>query len=205
MTSTFTWLDHSESHRRRMLDVVDLFREQETRDELGVGAIRDAFADMLFPGTSTIQTRTRYFLFVPWIYLRLEAKRVRSSDIATEARKAEIKLIKALLHAPDTAGLLGKQAGAGLQRLPSNVYWQGLRVLGLRLFHGSQEQYHRSLDRFYATLEAAPRGAEGDADRPVNWHAGLPPAPDDFLNGATFQLRPEEARYLRDRVCECPP
>jgi hypothetical protein len=30
-----------------MLDVVDLFREHDTRDELGVGSVRDAFADML--------------------------------------------------------------------------------------------------------------------------------------------------------------
>ena len=51
-----------------MLDVVDLFKEQNTRDELGIGAIRDAVADLLFPGTGTVQTRARYFLFIPWIY-----------------------------------------------------------------------------------------------------------------------------------------
>jgi hypothetical protein len=65
MPSSFSWLDYSEQHRRQMLDVIDLFREQETRDELGIGTVRDAFADALFPGTSTIQTRARYFLFVP--------------------------------------------------------------------------------------------------------------------------------------------
>lgn len=52
--STFVWLDYSERERRKMLDVVDLFREHDTRDELGIGSVRDAFADMLFPGTSTI-------------------------------------------------------------------------------------------------------------------------------------------------------
>ncbi len=55
--SAFVWLDYSERERRKMLDVVDLFREHDTRDELGVGSVRDAFADMLFPGTSTIMTR----------------------------------------------------------------------------------------------------------------------------------------------------
>ena len=34
-----------------MFDVIDLFNEQDTRDEIGIGAIRDAFADRLFPGT----------------------------------------------------------------------------------------------------------------------------------------------------------
>jgi hypothetical protein len=67
MSSTLTWLDYSDRDRRRALDVVDLLRESSTVDELGLGLVRDAFADLLFPGTSTIQTRARYFLFVPWI------------------------------------------------------------------------------------------------------------------------------------------
>jgi len=61
-------LDYSEHERRKMLDVVDLFKERDTRDELGIGAVRDSFADQLFPGTSTIMTRARYFLLVPWTY-----------------------------------------------------------------------------------------------------------------------------------------
>ena len=68
MASTFTWLDYSEVERRRMLDVIDLFGEKTTRDELGIGGVRDAFADLLFPGTTTIQATAKYFLFVPWMY-----------------------------------------------------------------------------------------------------------------------------------------
>lgn len=65
MASTFAWLDHSEEQRRQILDVLDLFREKGTIDELGLGTIPDAFADMLFPGTSAPRTRPRYFLIVP--------------------------------------------------------------------------------------------------------------------------------------------
>jgi hypothetical protein len=96
MTSTFTWLDYSERERRQMLDVISQFREQDTRDELGLGSVRDAFADLFFPGTSTIQTRARYFLFVPWIYRNLENKRVAAEKVAQRARNDEIKLIYAL-------------------------------------------------------------------------------------------------------------
>jgi hypothetical protein len=87
MPSIFSWLDYSEQHRRQMLDVIDLFREQETRDEIGIGTVRDAFADALFPGTSTILTRARYFLFVPWVYRQLESKRVPSDQAKARARK----------------------------------------------------------------------------------------------------------------------
>ncbi len=71
MPSTFAWVDFAEEDQQKMLDVVHMFQEKDTRDELGIGIIRDAFADYFFPGTSTIQTRARYMLFVPWIYLDL--------------------------------------------------------------------------------------------------------------------------------------
>jgi len=45
--------------------VLDLLAEKGVVDELGIGVIRDAFADLLFPGISTIQTRAKYFLIVP--------------------------------------------------------------------------------------------------------------------------------------------
>ena len=73
--SSFTWLDYSEHERRKILDVIDLFREKDTRDELGVGSVRDSFADAFFPGTSTIMTRARYFLIVPWIFQLLENRK----------------------------------------------------------------------------------------------------------------------------------
>jgi hypothetical protein len=37
MMSAFVWLDYSERERRKMLDVVDLFKEHDMRDDLGIG------------------------------------------------------------------------------------------------------------------------------------------------------------------------
>jgi hypothetical protein len=206
MPSTFTWLDYSESDRRKMLDVIALFREKDTRDELGVGSVRDAFADTFFPGTSTIQTRARYFLFVPWMYRLLEQRKVRSADVARVARQLEIELIGGLLTGGEVRqGVIGERARAALQRLPSNVYWLGLGMWGFRFFPGSHDQYHRSLDRFYAASHGrrSARTVEDDAlDDPVspNWHPGLPPIPAGFPNNVTFALTPDEAEYLAERI-----
>jgi len=71
MVSSFAWLDYCESERRKALDVIQAFGDRSTLDELGIGIIRDALADLLFPGTSTIQTRAKYHLFIPLIYLKL--------------------------------------------------------------------------------------------------------------------------------------
>ena len=63
-----TWLDYSEADQRRAREIVAMFSQRESRDELGLGRIRDALSDTLFPGTSVLLTRARYFLFIPWLY-----------------------------------------------------------------------------------------------------------------------------------------
>ena len=203
MTSTFTWLDYSEHERRKMLDVIDLFRERDTRDELGIGSVRDAFADLLFPSTSTIQTRARYFFFVPWIYQELEERRTPSAKVAERARRQEIALIEALVKSGDVEGVIGRRARGKLQRLPSNVYWQGLGTLGIRLFPGSQDQYHRALDAHYQRLGRSTRSRDeepADGYARPNWHAQLPAAPETFPDEADLALTKGEASYLQERI-----
>jgi hypothetical protein len=205
MMSAFVWLDYSERERRKMLDVVDLFREHDTRDELGVGSVRDAFADMLFPGTSTIMTRARYFLLVPWTYQKLERSRVKSGEIAARARRAELELVEPIERSDDNDGNIGKVAKNTLKRLPSSVYWQGLSVWGIRSFRGAQVQYHRSLDRYYAQLarqggRASERDVEHDDLISPNWHAGLVSPPEDFPAECSLSLTRREAEYLAERI-----
>ena len=155
MTSSFTWLDYSENDRQKMQDVLDQLGERTTRDELGIGGIRDAFADLLFPGTTTIQTAAKYFLFVPWMYVQLEQKNVPSKDVLAIVRKFEVELSKTLSAAAaedvdeDVHGIIGRRAGENLKRTASSVYWQGLLQWGIRRFSGSQDGYHRSLDKLY--------------------------------------------------------
>ncbi|MCX5829134.1 MAG: DUF6361 family protein [Deltaproteobacteria bacterium] len=203
MPSTFTWLDYSERERRKMLDVIHLFDEKGTRDELGIGAVRDSFADLFFPGTTTIQTRAKYFLFVPWIHLDLERRKIPSSQFAAQARWQEVVLIDALAKSDDKEGTIGIDARASLKRLPSNVYWQGMGAWGIRMFPGSQDHYNRSIDAFYVSTLRNLRTDDGDtADGHVarNWHAAIPPMSKDFPGIATFSLTNEEAQYLRERI-----
>lgn len=203
MASTFTWLDYSERERRQMRDLLSSLDQQDTRDELGIANIRDGFADLLFPGTTTIMTRARYFLFVPWIYQKLEAARVPSLNVAGRLREQETRLATRLLAAGESDGVIGRIAGERLQRLPSNIYWLGLKTWGIRLYPGGQSDYHRSLDSFYTSLQRALATREEGSDEfdvRRNWHAGLPAPPPDFPTDVMMHLRREEAQYLRERI-----
>lgn len=190
-----------------MAEVIELFREQDTRDELGIGVIRDAFADMLFPGTNTMQTRARYFLFVPWIYRRLEVHGYRSVDMPNRTRKDETALIKALMAAGETDAVIGRVSQERLQRMPSNIYWLGLGAWGIRQFDGSQPQYHRSIDGWRRRQTQRLKGDDGGAilgNQGANWDPALPPAPDEFPQGVRFALTVTEAEYLRDKIAVAP-
>ena len=175
-----------------------MLRERDTRDELGIGTIRDGLAELLFPGVNTIQSHARYFLFIPWVYLELERQRVPSNQIARRARDAEVALIEPLKRTGED-GVFGRDAGSRLQRLPSSVYWYGLRRWDIRLFPGAQGEYHRSLDQYYRDLH---RRAERDEDdiTPRNWHAAMPAPLTGFPGTATFDLTQVEAEYLCERV-----
>jgi hypothetical protein len=203
MASTFTWLDFSEGERRQAMEVIDQFRDEDTRDELGIGTVRDSLADLMFPGTSTIQTRARYFLFIPWIYLGLERRKVASMDVAKEARKAETVLIDKLIDSGADVGVIGARSRGKLQRLPSNAYWAGLRTWGILQLGRSQEEYHRWLDLYYDRLHRVPAADETDDGGSIgsaNWHPHIPIEPKKFPDGATFRLTLEEADYLADRI-----
>lgn len=204
--SSFSWLDHSEEQRRRMLEVVSLFREQGTVDELGIGPVRDAISGALFPGLSVLHTRARYLLFIPWLARKLEAEQVPSRRASDRFRRLEIQLIYALIAGEgeeDTGrGIIGIDARDNLKRMPSVVYWGALRRFGILRHPGTVNQYLRSLDAGRRADRHASRDDEGELTEGGYgvWHAGLPEPPEALLEEATFELSIEEADYLEERI-----
>src|SRR4029453_18745501 len=130
MPSTLAWLDFSEEEQRRARELLAFYSEHDTRDELGIGTVRDALSDAMFPGTSVIQTRARYFLFVPWLFQEA-ARRGRSGPQLVEwVRQQERRLIEALRRGGEggpRSGLIGRVAGTRVKILPSTIYWTGLQ------------------------------------------------------------------------------
>jgi hypothetical protein len=204
MSSRFAWIDVDEASRRTMLDFIDQFRDQGTLDEIGIGTIRDAFADYFFPGTTTVQTRARYFLFVPWIYRQLESRGTSSAEFSRKLRAAELRLLEAMREAGVGEGerLIGRQSGAALKRWPSSIYWAGLGRWGIRRFPGSQERYRRWLDTFYRQRRHAAEEIERElgGEYVENWDPHLPKMPQNFPDGTTMNLRRQDAEYLVHRI-----
>ena len=101
------WIDFSKSDRDMVLSVLRQLTEPGAVDELGVGTIRDGFSDILFPGTSTIQTRAKYLFIISYICLELErGKKLLPRQFTEALEQSELDLI-------DTSPLMVLRALSG--------------------------------------------------------------------------------------------
>ena len=201
--AVLAWLDYSEADQRRARDIVAMFSQSESRDELGLGQIRDALSDTLFPGTSVLLTRARYLLFVPWLYREGTRRGHQSSQLSSWVDRQERLLIGALRNGGDSAGLIGGVVGERVQNLPSTIYWNSLRRFGILRHDGTPgwisgvRQVSRQLDDSTEFVE-----------RPDSvWDPSMPGPPENFfaLTSCNFALTRDEATWLSERISQAVP
>jgi Family of unknown function (DUF6361) len=209
--SWLQWLDYSSAQRDAALDLLAAQKDKGTLDELGIGSVRDAIADHLFPPLNTIQTRAKYFLFIPWIYRKVERGAVADERLAQACATGERQLIQALLasDAEDKAGLIGREAQDKLQRLPSGIYWAGLRRLGIFRGESSMAEYLSEVIEIRGRAKHRQQSAEDAPTESVatpsqSWDVGLPVAEADLLKTCDFSFSREQATYLREKTLAMP-
>ena len=179
MTFTLAWIDQDQEARKRAHELLGLFNQPGSRDEMGLGTIRDAFSNLLFPGTNTAQTRLRFSLIVPWVYRALERERMASADFWRLGRERELDVL-GHLWATTEDGVYGRRSRRRLKGLPSWYFGLG-DAWGLRV------------------------RAAGSGNGALTWHAGLPAPPHGFPRLDTLSLTSTEAEYLQERVAQSVP
>lgn len=197
MASVIAWLDTSSEEQRRVRELITLFAQNESRDELGIGQIRDAFSNTLVPGTSVIQTRARYFLFVPWIYQQGMRRGYAGQQLKTWADRRERRLVEALRETGDVEGLIGRLAGPAVKVLPSAIYWSGLVRYGILTRDIASDQVTGP-----TAGSAAEEGDELAMRVSGDWNPTVPPAPDSFPDRVEggFDLFQDEAVWLAEQI-----
>ena len=121
------WVDFSKEDREKVLDVMNLLQEQGAVDEIGIGLIRDAFANMFFPGTSTVQTIAKYFLIVPYV-LKEATEGQYGNDMARILRRIDQEEkdcgVRLMQNCPTEEGIIGRRVlpKGWVARKPSNMY-----------------------------------------------------------------------------------
>ena len=209
------WIDFSKDERNKVLNVIHLLDEQGAVDELGIGTIRDAFADYFFPGTSTVQTRAKYFLIVPYVLLEAGSGKY-GSDISSILRRIdnEERICRDILIKTSSDGVIGSQdPKSWVLRTPSNIYWTGIKRLGIFKENLSVKEYiqqsliQRSLKK---AKESGNREKDAEENERDDFDAGDITSIQFWSLGNTYhnnwrdkltiELLPEEAVFLRTQI-----
>ena len=213
------WIDFSKSERNKVLSVLDLLSESGTLDELGIAPIRDGFANLFFPGTSTIQTRAKYFMIVPYALKDLEySSETNPNRMLRTFDEIERKCGEMLISTgEDTDGIIGSRSLAQnkwVKRTPADIYWAGLRNYGI--FTGgtlSLSEYIRAMcalkNQKTMIAKLGNRNDNTDADEGDDKDAGelfrmqfwkIPTYRESWMEDISIKLSPDEGAFLKQQI-----
>ena len=185
------YINFSQEERNNIYKVIQAIRDHQAIDELGIGRVRDAFSNEMFPGMSTLQNRAKYFVLLPALYLSAEHEKYKNvNEVRQKILDLEIKLTRQLLNGTpdptDRNGITGSsvidQAEKNSIRYvkydPSYIYWGGLVTYKMVRSDGNIYQliYERSQKR---------------QERPTHWRSDKSDdfeSQDDEGEAGDFQL-----------------
>ncbi|MCK5605472.1 hypothetical protein KAR91_26505 [Candidatus Pacearchaeota archaeon] len=214
--STLGCVDFSSTDRERVTQILALLREKGTLDELGIGQIRDAFSDSLFPGFSTIQTRAKYFVIIPRIcrdYQKLSKTEKNRKTLFDYLKDQENEIAKILVdrHGPvesQNSGIIGatRVNQGGVARRPSSIYWNGFRQFGIINTSLSLAEFCQKYGVHISTYKIA-KGDDGadDLDALENKErVNIASNGNDWLSQLNINLTKEEAAFLKNKIRHSP-
>lgn len=208
------WIDFSREERNKIVSLIRLLGTSTAMDELGIGTVRDSFSDALFPGISTLQTRAKYFVLVPYLFQEAVNHPCRSRrEVLAYIHRCEDLLVETLVRTSgDTEdGIIGSRTfkqGRTVKMKPSGIYWSGLHATGILRYPQlsmddvcsriAQEIQRKKITDLKTPKEEDDGSDDSDALR-SQFTLFSPLVPDyDFLHDATIQLTRKEADYLRE-------
>lgn len=211
------WLDYSREERETIKELLKVLGESGSLDELGVGIVRDSISDILYPGTSVLHTRAKYYILIPELF-----KKAMKSGLTTGAEVRNLintdqdRIARALRRAVDeetgtkAAGIIGGRSDRGVKMKPTRIYWNALRTTEI-LCNGDMSfddacsavaGYNRKTQNIVIKYES------DDDDAGVGnfalFNAPCKERIEDYLDNPTLHLRRDEADYLRTQFLHVP-
>lgn len=214
------WIDFSKDDRNKVLDVIHLLQEEGTVDQLGIGIIRDGFANYFFPGTSTVQTRAKYFLIVPYA-IKEVTKDWNGKNVTDALRKlddVEHKCGLIMYYKADNSGVIGKNTlpYSWVSRTPSNIYWNGIKTYNIfKHSDFSIAEYFRYYGHFMQEKKEVKKLlTKSDTENIDDSDAGditsisflnIPTYKPEWMSNLDIHLTVEEANFLKKQIVESVP
>jgi len=213
--SKLGWIDFSSDERRKVKLVLAALSEKGVLDELGIGQIRDAFANRLFPGVSTIQTRAKYFITIARLLRDIQNGNAKKAKTPLQWLVQQEHLLAETLvkvHGKSEDGIIGAESinKGGVSRRPSSIYWNGLKTFGIVRSPLSLREFCSQLDENHHVAHTAnlnhQEGSDDDDVMPAQRLVDLPDRISSWQveDRLSIHLSLSEAEFLRDKLSTTP-
>ncbi len=186
-------------------------------DELGIGMIRDAMSNKLFPGFSTLYTRAKYFFITPYILLDRDYKQRKNQTGKDYFQESEIKTNQIIINFYDShferasESYFGKEKRDGkLKRQPSEIYWYGMLFYHLLETNNSLDQLLTEKRSYMDELLSSNRSddtteEQGEDKKNKYVNVSFDKQWQDQISRNGLTLTRTEAETLRDRLIKHSP
>ena len=214
------YITFNSEERQRVMKVLQMVRDQNAIDELGLGRIRDAFANEMFPGMSTLQRRAKYFAVLPSLYHEATKMNYRNpQEVRKQIIHWEIRLTEMLINGcgisdEKMTGITGSSTLEAAKRDetkyvkydPTYIYQNGMRLYGMIRGNVSLEKLifdqsvlRKKYPERYTNLDTSSDAEEQFGIKQVFVTCG---EAYDFENGVKLpiQLTYKEAVFLKNHI-----
>lgn len=214
------YITFNSEERQRVMKVLQMVRDQNAIDELGLGRIRDAFANEMFPGMSTLQRRAKYFAVLPSLYHEATKMNYRNpQEVRKQIIHWEIRLTEMLINGcgisdEKMTGITGSSTLEAAKRDetkyvkydPTYIYQNGMRLYGMIRGNVSLEKLifdqsvlRKKYPERYTNLDTSSDAEEQFGIKQVFVTSG---EAYDFENGdkLPIQLTYKEAAFLKNHI-----
>lgn len=216
------WVDYSREERETIKELLKVLGESGSLDELGVGIVRDSISDLLYPGTSVLHTRAKYYILIPELFKKaMKSGYTTGSEVRNLINTDQDRIARALRRAIDeetgtkAAGIIGGRSDRAVKMKPARIYWNALRITEILCNPdmsfddacSAVAGYNRKTQNIVIKYENEDEG--GDADDAGTYNFALFTAPcnesiEDYLVNPTLNLSKDEADYLRTQFLHVP-
>ena len=207
------YIHTNKEEQARVLQVMKMLSESVALDELGIGRIRDAFSDLMFPGISTLQKHMKYFSLMPQVYKKATEKRYnRLSEVRAEVVRLERLMTKNLVDGSPagTIGItgsevIGKNSNNYVKYDPAYIYNSGLQTFGIlrnpqlfELIYSTSKHLHAQPQKFKSDDEDTANDTDDKSG--LYQFCSFPIVDYDFTKACTVTLTPEDKTFIVDHI-----
>lgn len=207
------YIHTNHEEQARVLQVMKMLTEPVALDELGIGRIRDAFADMMFPCLSTLQKHMKYFSLMPQVYKRATERRYnRLSEVRGEIVRLERLMTENLIKgSPEgTTGITGSEAVKSASYVkydPAYIYNSGLQMFGIlrstqvdELIYATSKSLHATPTKYKSRDDDDEMDSDADGKGGLFQFCSFPNVEYDFTNYCSITLTEADKQFITEHI-----